>query len=218
MTESSAHEDRPPVGRRQPWWLWVLLVVYVGGIASLIADVVSGPPLGQIAIDLLGIVSLGFGGWVMWRSVRERKARGLPLGPISMTRDALSVFRKDNLRMRITEAASGVLSADERVVATALASLSRLGTRPTFLTLTDRRLIAHRASPFTLEAENLLFAELREDVSVVKFKRTLWVRSILWVRLSNGQILRFIFYTTSWRRDVEILRAELGRSASQARG
>jgi len=70
-----------------------------------------------------------------------------------MMRHDLSVFRKDALRMRISQAASEVLNADERVVATAFAGLSRLGTRPTFLTLTDRRLIAHRASVITLEAE-----------------------------------------------------------------
>jgi hypothetical protein len=219
MSESSAQEDRPRPERRQPRWLWVLLVGYAIVVASSIADLVTGPSFGRIAIDLLGVASVGFAGWFMWRSIQERKARGLSLGPISMMRHDFSVFRKDNLRMRITEAASGILTADERVVATAFAGLNRLGTLPTFLTLTDRRLIAQRASLFTLEAEGVLFADSRDDVSVVKFKRRLWPGSFLWVQRSNGEILRFIFpnLPARWRRDAERLRVELGSSPSQAR-
>jgi hypothetical protein len=220
MGASSAQGDGPPADRRQPRWLWLLLAGYAAGIASFIADIVQAPSLGRTAIDLLLIASMVFAGWLMWRSVRERKRRGLSLSPISMMRHDLSVFRKDGLRMRVSQAASEVLTPDERVVATAFAGLSRLGTRPTFLTLTDRRLIAQRASFFTLEAEGVLFADSRDDVSVVKFERRLWPGSFLWVRRSNGQIFRFIFpnLPARWRRDAERIRAELGSSPSQTQG
>lgn len=219
MGTSSAQEDGPGPERRLRRRLWVLLAIYLVLAISFVVDMFTRPSFGRIAIDLLLVASIGFAGWFMWRSVRERQMRGLPLGPISMMRHDFSVFRKDNLRMRITEAASGILSPDERVVATAFAGLSRLGTRPTFLTLTDRRLIAQRASLFTLEAEGVLFADSREDVSVVKFKRRLWPGSFLWVRRSNGQIFRFILPNLPgrWRRDAERLRGELEGSSSQAR-
>src|SRR6266508_3931201 len=220
MGASGAQGDGSPADRRQPRWLWLLLAAYAAGIASFIADIVQARSLGRAAIDLLLVAFMVFAGWLTWRSVRERKARGLSLGPISMMRHDLSVFRKDGLRMRVSQAASEVLAADERVVATALAGLSRLGMRPTFLTLTDRRLIAQRASFFTLEAEGVVFADSRDDVSVVKFERRLWPGSFLWVRRSNGQIFRFIFpnLPARWRRDAERLRAELGSSPSQTQG
>jgi hypothetical protein len=220
MGASGTQGEGPAADRRQPPWLWVLVAGCAAGIASFITDIVHASSPGRIAIDLVLVASMALASWWMWRSVRERKRQGLSVAPISMMRDDLAVFRKDALRMRISQAASNVLIGDERVVATAFAGLSRLGTKPTFLTLTDRRLIAQRASLFTLEAEGVLFADSRDDVSVVKFERRLWPGSFLWVRRANGQVFRLILpnLPARWRRDAERLRAELGGSPSQTQG
>jgi len=208
---SNSEAQRGPSGRRAPWWLWLMLAGYVGVVASIIVDVVARPSAGRIAWDLLQALAVGLATWLMWRWVRERRARGVPLGLISGLRHDFGVFRKDNLRRRISEATSEFLAADEQVVSTAFAGLSLLGTRPVFLALTDKRLIVQRVSPFTMEAAGLLFADPRNEVSVVNFRRWLWPGSLLWVRRGSGETIRFVFpnLPARWRREAEKLVAGL---------
>jgi hypothetical protein len=190
----------------------VVLLVYGGGIASGVADIVARPSGGRIAWNLLGVIAASFVAWVVWRDVNKRRARGLPLGSISMLRQDLAVFRDHDLRGRIT---GEFLAADEMLVRTAFA-VSRLpGRRPVFLSLTDKRLIVQRLSPWTMDAMGLLFAEPLNRVSVVEFKRRLWPGSSVWIRRADGETVRFIFPNLPPRRRREAEELVAGLAGSE---